>query len=62
MYKKISVQTNMKKHNEKKQGISRSVSSKNCIKERKAKLKEMTNTTGNALRNKTKTRSRTKQS
>ena len=38
----------MKKHDEKKQGISRSVSSKNCIKERKAKPKEMTNITGNA--------------
>ena len=37
----------MKKHNEKKQGIAGSVSSRNCVKERKAKLKEMTNIVGN---------------
>ena len=61
MYKKIGVKTNMKKHDEKKRGTSGSVSNKNCVKERKAKSKEMTNTTGNALRNKTKTCSRTKQ-
>jgi len=42
------VKINMKKHNEKKQGITESVSSRKCMKERKAKLKEMTNTTGNA--------------
>ena len=37
----------MKKHNEKKQGIAGSVSSRNCVKERNAKSKEMTNTRGN---------------
>ena len=37
----------MKKHDEKKQGIIGSVSSRKCVKERKAKLKEMTNTAGN---------------
>ena len=52
----------MKKHDEKKQGTAGSVSSKNCVKERKVKPKEMTNTIGNTCRNKTKTRSRTKQS
>ena len=48
MYKRISVKTNMKKYNEKKQGKARSVSSRNCMKERKAKSKEMTNIAGNA--------------
>ena len=48
LYKRICVKTNMKKHDEKKQGTTRSVSSRNCVKERKSKLKEMTNTTGNA--------------
>ena len=38
----------MKKHDEKKQGIIGSVSSRKCVKKRKAKLKEMTNTAGNA--------------
>ena len=38
----------MKKHDEKKQGTTGSVSSRKRVKERKAKLKEMTNTTGNA--------------
>ena len=38
----------MKKHDEKKQESIGSVSSKNYVKERKAKPKEMTNTTRNA--------------
>ena len=38
----------MKKHNEKKQEITGNVNSRNCVKERKFKPKEMTNTTGNA--------------
>ena len=38
----------MKKHNEKKQETAGSVSSRNHMKERKAKPKEMTNTAGNA--------------
>ena len=38
----------MKIHDEKKQGIAGSVSNRNCVKERKAKPKEMTNTVGNA--------------
>ena len=37
----------MKKHDEKKQGIVGSVSSRKRTKERKAKLKEMTKTVGN---------------
>ena len=37
----------MKKHDEKKQGIVGSVNSRNCVKERKSKPKEMTNTAGN---------------
>ena len=37
----------MKKQDEKKQGTAGRVSSRNCMKERKAKLKEMTNTAGN---------------
>ena len=37
----------MKKHDEKKQGIVGSVNSRNCVKERKFKPKEMTNTAGN---------------
>ena len=41
------MKTNMKKHDEKKQGIVRSVSSRNCVKERKARLKKMTKTAGN---------------
>ena len=48
MYKKIGVKTNMKKHDKKKQGTAGSVGSRNCVKERKAKPKEMTNITGNA--------------
>ena len=48
MYKKIGVKTTMKKYDEKKQGIVGSVSNRNCVKERKAKSKEMKNTTGNA--------------
>ena len=40
MYKRISVKTNMKKHDEKKQGTIGSVSSRNHVKERKAKSKE----------------------
>ena len=51
----------MKKHDEKKQGTVGSVSSKNHVKERKAKPKEMTNTAENAWRNKTETHSKTKQ-
>ena len=46
--KRIGLKTNMKKHDEKKQGTTRSVSSRKHVKERKAKLKEMTNTAGNA--------------
>ena len=42
------MKTNMKKHVEKKQGTTESVSSRNCVKERNAKPKEMTNTVGNA--------------
>ena len=48
MYKRIGVKTNMKKHNEKKQGIAGSVNSRKRVKKRKAKLKEMTNIVGNA--------------
>ena len=44
----VCVKTNMKKQDEKKQGTAKSVSSRNCVKERKSKPKEMTNTTGNA--------------
>ena len=44
----------MKKHDEKKQVTTKSVISKNCIKERKVKPKETTNIAGNAQRNKTK--------
>ena len=40
LYKKIGVKANMKKHDEKKQGIVGSVNSRNHVKERKAKLKE----------------------
>ena len=40
MYKRIGVKTDMKKHDEKKQGMAGSVSSKNHVKERKAELKE----------------------
>jgi len=47
LYKRIDVKTSMKKHDEKKQGIAESVNSKKRVKERKAKLKEMTNTAGN---------------
>ena len=61
LYKRIGVKTDMKKHDEKKQGTTGSVSSRKRMKERKAKLKEKTNTAGNALRNKTKTCNRTKQ-
>ena len=48
LYKRIGVKTNMKKHDEKKQGTTGSISSRECVKERKDKSKEMTNTTGNA--------------
>lgn len=61
LYKRIGVKNNMKKHDKKKQGAARSVNSRNCVKERKAKSKEMINTIGNAWRNKTETRSRMKQ-
>ena len=47
LYKKIGVETNMKKHDEKKQGTTGSVSSRNLVNERKAKPKEMTNTARN---------------
>ena len=47
MYKRMVVKTNMKKHNGKKQGIAESINSRNCVKERKNKLKEMTNIVGN---------------
>ena len=40
LYKRIGVKTDMKKHDEKKQGTVGSVSSKNHVKERKAKSKE----------------------
>ena len=40
LYKKIGVKANMKKHDEKKQGTEGSVSSRNHVKERKAKPKE----------------------
>ena len=46
MYKRIGVKTNIKKHDEKKQGTAGNVSSRNCRKKRKAKSKEMTNTAG----------------
>ena len=45
--KKIGEKTDIKKHGEKKQGTARSVSSRKRVKKRKAKLKEMKNTTGN---------------
>ena len=47
MNKRIGVKINMKKHDKRKQGIAGSVSSRNCVKERKVKPKEMKNT-GNA--------------
>ena len=40
MYKRIGVKTDMKKHNEKKQGMAGSISSRNHVKERKVKSKE----------------------
>ena len=40
LYKRIGVKTDMKKHDEKKQGTVGSVSSRNHVKERKAKSKE----------------------
>ena len=40
LYKKIGVKANMKKHDEKRQGTTGSVSSRNHVKERKAKPKE----------------------
>ena len=40
LYKRIGVKTDMKKHDKKKQGMARSVSSRNHVKERKAKPKE----------------------
>ena len=61
LYKRTGVKTNMKKYDEKKQGTTWSVSNRKCVKKRKVKLKEMTNTAGNAWRNKTKTCNRTKQ-
>ena len=48
------MKTNMKKHDEKKQWTTESVSSKSCVKERKVKSKEMTNIAGNTWRNTTK--------
>ena len=45
--KGIVVNTNMKKHNRKKQGIVESISNRNCMKERKTKLKEMIDIVGN---------------
>ena len=48
LYKRIGVKTNMKKHDEKKQGIVESVSSRNYMKKRKVKTKEMTNIARNA--------------
>ena len=39
-YKRIGVKTDMKKHDKKKQGMAGSVSSRNHVKERKAKPKE----------------------
>ena len=48
LYKKIGVKANMKKYDEKKQGTTGDVSSRNNVKERKAKPKEMTNTARNA--------------
>ena len=48
MYKRIGVKTNMKKHDEKKQGTAGSVSNRKRVKKRKVKLKEMTNIAGNA--------------
>ena len=42
--KRIGVKINMKKHDKRKQGIAGSVSSRNCVKERKIKPKEMKNT------------------
>ena len=62
MHKRIGVKINMKKHDEKKQGTVGSVSSRNCVKERKAKLKEMTTQQEMHEGNKTETHSRTKQS
>jgi len=47
LYKKIGVKTNTKKYDEKKQGTTGNVNSKNCVKEIKVKPKEMTNTAGN---------------
>ena len=40
MHKRISVKTDMKKHDEKKQGMAGSVSSRKSLKKRKAKPKE----------------------
>ena len=40
MYKRIGVKTDMKKHDKKKQGTVGSVSSRNHVKERKAKSME----------------------
>ena len=48
LYKRVRVKTNKKKHNKKKQGTAESVNSRNCMKERKVKPKEMMNTIGNA--------------
>ena len=42
------MKTDMKKHDRKKQGMAKSVSSRNCVKGRKVKSKEMTNIVGNA--------------
>ena len=41
------MKTNIKKYDEKKQGTAGSVNSRNCVKERNAKPKKMTNTAGN---------------
>ena len=40
LYKMIGMKTDMKKHDKKKQGTTGSVSSRNHVKERKAKPKE----------------------
>ena len=61
LYKKIGMKVNMKKHNEKKQGTARSVSSRNHVKERKAKPKENDKHSRKRIRNETETHSRTKQ-
>ena len=51
LYKRKCVK--MKKHDEKKPGTTESVSSRNCVKERKSKPMELTNTAGNEWRTST---------